>query len=108
PAITVLGRAKGYGNLVDPPRDEPLPRPLLAAVKAATHGHVWTSHLVLNGRPKSVGRLAVHFSLLQPGHSPHAPHAHVDEEILVLIDGEAEVVLPKSQADPSPSIHRLR
>jgi mannose-6-phosphate isomerase-like protein (cupin superfamily) len=108
PAITVLGRAKGYGNLVDPPRDEPLERPLLAAVKAVPDGNVWTPHPVMNGRPKSVGRLAVHFSLLQPGHSPHAPHAHVDEEILIVIDGEAEVVLPKSQEDPSPDIHRLR
>ena len=108
PAITVLGRAKGYGNLVDPPREEFLPGPMLVPVTAIPDGKAWTPHPIMMGEAASVGSLGVHFSLLQPGHSPHPPHVHVEEEILIVVDGEAEVVLPQSEDDPSPVIHRMR
>jgi uncharacterized cupin superfamily protein len=108
PAITVLGRARGYPNLVDPPHDAPLDQHKLHALDAVSDGKAWTPHPVMKGRTATVGRLGVHYSLLQPGHSPHPPHAHVDEEILIIIDGEAEVVLPQCEDDPSPEIHRLR
>jgi mannose-6-phosphate isomerase-like protein (cupin superfamily) len=31
--------------------------------------------------------------VLGPGHSPHALHAHLEEELLVVLDGEAEVAI---------------
>jgi quercetin dioxygenase-like cupin family protein len=108
PAITVLGRAKGCDNLVDPPRDKPLGRPKVAVIEPVPNGRPWTPHPIMKGRTAALANLGAHYSLLQPGHSPHPPHVHVEEEILIVIDGEAEVVLPSSKDDPSPVIHRLR
>ena len=108
PAVTVLGRARGYPNLVElAHRRNLLEQPVLKPVKAVPDGKPWTPQSVMDGRTAAVAKLGVHFSLLQPGHSPHAPHAHVDEEILIVIDGEAEVVLPNSADDPAPTIERL-
>lgn len=108
PAITVLGRARGYQNLVAPPQDKRLHQPVLAALEAVSDGKPWTPHSLVSGKSASAGRLNVHFSLLQPGHSPHAPHAHIEEEILIVVEGEAEVILPEVLGDPAPAIHRLR
>ncbi|MGE0237289.1 MAG: cupin domain-containing protein [Parvibaculaceae bacterium] len=108
PAITVLGRTRGYRNLVEPPRDKALASPMIAALAAAGDGGPWTPHPLMAGRTAAAGKFSAHFSLLQPGHSPHPPHAHVEEEILIVIDGEAEVVLPAHQDDPAPAIHRLK
>lgn len=108
PAITVLGRARGYRNLVDPPRDQLLDHPVLSALKTVSDGKPWTPHPLIRGEAASVGSLSVHFSLLQPGHSPHPPHAHIDEEILIVIEGEADVILPRAKDDPNPVRHRLK
>jgi quercetin dioxygenase-like cupin family protein len=37
-----------------------------------------------------------HYSVLMPGASPHPPHRHLEEEILVVMSGSAELVLPSS------------
>jgi quercetin dioxygenase-like cupin family protein len=37
--------------------------------------------------------MACHASTLAPGHSPHPLHAHVEEELLIAIDGKAEIVI---------------
>jgi mannose-6-phosphate isomerase-like protein (cupin superfamily) len=108
PAITVLGRARGYANLVDPPQGKRLDQALLAAIKPVPDGKRWTPHPLMKGRAASVGSLGVHYSLLQPGHSPHPPHAHVEEEILIVIEGEADVILPESEDDPAPVIQQLK
>ncbi len=108
PAITVLGRAKGYRNLVDPPQDSRLDQPVLSALTAVSDGKPWTPYPLIMGRTAAVGRLGAHFSLLQPGHSPHEAHAHVEEEILIVIDGDADIILPVTQTDPAPAIQRLK
>lgn len=108
PAISILGRARGYRNLVEPPRENALDRPMIAGLDPVSDGKPWTSQPLVSGRTASAGKFSAHFSLLQPGHSPHPPHAHVEEEILIVIDGEAEVVLPDSRDDPAPAVHRLK
>ncbi|QIG51925.1 hypothetical protein G5V57_32025 [Nordella sp. HKS 07] len=97
PAITVLGRARGYRNLVEPPRDKALDQPVIAGLDAPAGDGAWIAQPLMAGRTAAVGHLGAHYSLLQPGHSPHPPHAHVEEEILVVIDGEAEIVLPETR-----------
>ena len=107
PAITVLGRARGYQNLVAPPWDRRLNQPVLAALEVFSDGKPWTPRSLISRGAASGGLLNVHFSQLQPGYSPHPPHAHIEEEILIVVEGEAEVVLPESQDDLDPAIHRL-
>ncbi|MFT3831257.1 MAG: cupin domain-containing protein [Opitutaceae bacterium] len=38
-------------------------------------------------------QLRMHVSVINPGESPHPPHAHAGEEILYVLEGEAEVLL---------------
>jgi mannose-6-phosphate isomerase-like protein (cupin superfamily) len=54
------------------------------------------------GRTPNCDYLECHYSTLAPGHSPHAPHIHPEEEILVVMSGEARLVLPMPD-DPDKS-----
>jgi mannose-6-phosphate isomerase-like protein (cupin superfamily) len=56
------------------------------------------------GRTDNVDYLESHYSILMPGHSPHLPHAHLDEEILVVMSGAAELVVADSSRDENPRI----
>jgi oxalate decarboxylase/phosphoglucose isomerase-like protein (cupin superfamily) len=56
------------------------------------------------GRTDNVDYLESHYSVLMPGHSPHLPHAHLDEEILVVMSGAAELVVATSPRDENPRI----
>src|SRR5207302_4541290 len=53
----------------------------------------WKPYPLFEGETSNLRRMSVHYSVLAPGHSPHPPHAHSEEEILVVIDGEAELVI---------------
>jgi quercetin dioxygenase-like cupin family protein len=54
----------------------------------------WRPHHLFRGSARSARTLACHVSVLEPGHTPHPPHRHADEELLTVLDGEAELVLP--------------
>lgn len=56
-------------------------------------GQPWTPHRVFKGPTANVEFQNVHASVLLPGHMPHPPHAHVEEEILVVLDGRGEILL---------------
>jgi mannose-6-phosphate isomerase-like protein (cupin superfamily) len=56
------------------------------------------------GYTENVDYLECHYSVLMPGASPHLPHSHVDEEILVVMSGAAELVIASSPRDPGPKI----
>jgi uncharacterized cupin superfamily protein len=51
--------------------------------------------------------MSVHVSVLSPGHSPHPPHAHPDEEILIVLDGEAELVISLNETGLNARCERL-
>ncbi|MEX1180757.1 MAG: cupin domain-containing protein [Cucumibacter sp.] len=48
-----------------------------------------------------------HASILAPGARPHPPHRHKEEEILLVLDGEADLVLPEGPGGEAPR-RRLR
>jgi len=43
----------------------------------------------LDGWSGNLQRMRSHYSVLAAGETPHAPHSHVDEELLVIVQGEA-------------------
>jgi mannose-6-phosphate isomerase-like protein (cupin superfamily) len=59
----------------------------------------FTSTHCFLGRTANVDYLESHYSVLMPGCSPHPPHAHLDEEILVVMHGTAELVVPAAQGN---------
>ena len=45
---------------------------------------------VMRDKTPTLEELEIHISTLQPGKSPHAPHQHQHEELLILKDGTLE------------------
>jgi mannose-6-phosphate isomerase-like protein (cupin superfamily) len=99
PAVLVSGRGEGSPNRL-------VPRPP-AASGSALGPEVrnlslpldedpvlaWRPHPQFAGATPNATAMACHVSVLGPGHSPHALHAHLEEELLVVLDGEAEVAI---------------
>lgn len=56
----------------------------------------WRQHPFFNGLSPVHDALACHASVLSPGHMPHPPHCHIEEEILVVLDGTAELLIGPS------------
>lgn len=40
----------------------------------------------------TVDQLEIHVTTLNPGQSPHAPHRHVNEELIIMREGECETL----------------
>jgi quercetin dioxygenase-like cupin family protein len=52
--------------------------------------------------------MSCHASVLAGGgHSPHPPHAHGEEELLIPLTGEVELLIADSATDPTPLVERL-
>ncbi len=56
------------------------------------------------GRTANAEYLECHYSVLMPGASPHRPHRHLEEEILIVMNGAGELVLPDAGTGDTPKI----
>jgi mannose-6-phosphate isomerase-like protein (cupin superfamily) len=56
----------------------------------------WKPHPLFRGVTDVHRFLGCHVSVLNPGKVPHPPHAHIEEEILVVLDGQAELLIGDS------------
>ncbi len=70
----------------------------------ASAGRQFQSFPVLHGSTEMVADFECHASVLAPGMSPHPPHEHAEEEILIVLDGLAELVLRA----PGPEVSYAR
>jgi mannose-6-phosphate isomerase-like protein (cupin superfamily) len=68
----------------------------------------WKPHFIFDGSTCNLEHLTVHVSVLSPGCCPHPPHVHPEEEILLVLDGEAVCVIPDSAEQPDPRTEVLR
>lgn len=59
----------------------------------------WLAHPILKGSTPNLRAIACHASGLKSGKSPHPPHRHLEEELLIILDGEAELLLPEMDGD---------
>ena len=59
----------------------------------------WLPVPVFRGSTAGQHCLACHVSALIPGHSPHPPHRHEEEELLMVLHGEADIILPDLKGD---------
>jgi quercetin dioxygenase-like cupin family protein len=60
----------------------------------------WKWYQVFNGSTADLPNISCHASILLEGHSPHPPHGHDEEELLLLLRGEVELVF--SETDRAP------
>lgn len=59
----------------------------------------WRPHPIHAGPTPCLDRMTCHASVLSPGRSPHEPHAHAEEEVLIVLDGEAELVIVDGEGE---------
>jgi MoaA/NifB/PqqE/SkfB family radical SAM enzyme/quercetin dioxygenase-like cupin family protein len=57
----------------------------------------WKPYSVFNGHTTGLRAWDCHVSVLTKGTCPHPPHKHADEEILMLLSGEVDLLLPDLQ-----------
>ncbi len=57
---------------------------------------IWEPLHFISGRTKNLDSFTFHESALAAGASPHPPHRHDDEELLLVLFGNPEIVIHKS------------
>jgi len=53
----------------------------------------WQSYKIFSGSTDIFEYINCHISVLSPGKCPHPPHQHKEEELLIVLSGEADLVL---------------
>ncbi len=114
PAIVVRGDGRPGINLLAPPPAEPAQRP---AINTWIHPLPlplpedpktgWRPYHLFRGPTGALQEMACHVSVLSPGHSPHPPHIHPEEEVLIVLDGEAEIVFADDPQSTNARVERL-
>lgn len=80
-----------------------LPLPLLPDLEEK-----WKPYPLFRGAAKSVRDFSCHASMLVKGHIPHPPHTHKEEEILIMLGGEADLILPELKNERGTDRLRLK
>jgi mannose-6-phosphate isomerase-like protein (cupin superfamily) len=102
PVIAVHGTGRADVNqLVDrPAMAAPKRLPVLqSTVRSLDHASAadpdkrWQPFPLFRGRTAALDLMSCHAAMLKPGFSPHKPHAHQDEELLIVLDGEADLLI---------------
>ncbi|BDS07244.1 hypothetical protein NT6N_22840 [Oceaniferula spumae] len=99
PCIAVSGEADNHANVLAeaPPQLGQGKDRLESAVHridpdlAIEEGKIIRQRHLLLGATPNMPHLSSHFSVLAPGQRPHPPHTHVEEEILIVLRGKAEL-----------------
>ena len=113
--ILVSGTERGGANRLmpaPPPSSKGLPM-----VTTAIHQFIlpvdlptsaWEMFPAFHGPTAALADMSCHASVLTGGgHSPHPPHAHREEELLIPLTGDVELVIAESPTDPTPRVERL-
>ena len=115
PAILVRGTGRGNVNrLVAPPSRTADRRREIEAVVHPFHLPVdstrvgpWQPFPAFRGRTPTCTDMSCHASVLAGGQSPHEPHAHTEEEVLIPLHGAAELLIADRPDDPKPRVERI-
>ncbi len=68
----------------------------------------WKAYDIFKGSTSHLKNFSCHASVLNPGQTPHQPHEHVEEEILIMLSGEAELVIIDTKEGLKEKRHRVR
>lgn len=67
----------------------------------------WKPYPLLSGRTRNLGKITAHISVLSTSHSPHPPHEHTEEELLIVLDGEADLIVPQGESVDDTCVHHV-
>jgi mannose-6-phosphate isomerase-like protein (cupin superfamily) len=82
-------------------------RPLNLPLAASERGG-WKPYPLFRGSSTQMRDLSCHASVLSPGKMPHRPHRHLEEEILIMLSGEADLIILDHMAPWNPKKYRMR
>jgi len=68
----------------------------------------WKPYPIFRGFTKGLQDLSCHASVLTKESCPHPPHMHKEEELLLLLTGEVELLLPTIQASDGSQYRHLK
>jgi mannose-6-phosphate isomerase-like protein (cupin superfamily) len=68
----------------------------------------WKPYFLFRGFTSEMKSLACHAAVLIQGHMPHRPHLHKEEEILLLLDGEVEIIISDGLTPHETKRRRLK
>lgn len=98
------GDTAGVNRMVNAPSSKPGKSGLTGLLTSQTHclqvplpadsKNGWKMYPFFNGPTRSLDVLRSHSSVLKHDCCPHPPHRHLEEELLMVLDGEVEVNLP--------------
>jgi mannose-6-phosphate isomerase-like protein (cupin superfamily) len=71
-------------------------------------GGGWQPYQLFGGPTAVVDYMNCHVSVLSGGHCPHPPHVHDEEELLIILDGEAELVISDKASANGARMERVR
>jgi quercetin dioxygenase-like cupin family protein len=111
--IVVSGSAREDTNVVVPPpslRARGLPmittvvHPLVLPLDSP--GQQWQMFPAFHGPTTTLAEMSCHASVLRSG-SPHPPHAHREEELLIPLEGVVNLITATDAADPTPRVTQV-
>lgn len=116
PTVLVSGTARHSANRVVPAPMPPLEgMPMITSVArsialplAENPVKRWQPYPQFRGQTGALATMSCHISVLSPGHRPHPPHIHREEELLVMLDGEVEIELADDPDGTGSSRQQMR
>jgi mannose-6-phosphate isomerase-like protein (cupin superfamily) len=67
----------------------------------------WHVLSAFRGPTASLTDMSCHASVLAPGHSPHPPHAHREEELLIPLHGQVELRIAEGPDGARPRVEQI-
>jgi mannose-6-phosphate isomerase-like protein (cupin superfamily) len=98
PVVAVHGNADSGVNRVIPAAPAPVVPALPSSIRVlnlplAEDASVgWKRYPLFRGSTAALDSMSCHAAVLSAGYSPHQPHAHADEELLIILAGEANLL----------------
>jgi len=71
-------------------------------------GEKWKPYPIFHGSTASLKDLSCHVSTLLHGFSPHSPHEHKEEEILIVLSGAVDIILKDNAVTAQTCFYRKR
>jgi mannose-6-phosphate isomerase-like protein (cupin superfamily) len=68
----------------------------------------WKPHALFQGATSDIKAMRCHVSILDPDHQAHPPHRHDEEELLAILDGEADLVHTDATNPAQTLSHHVR
>ncbi|MGI9175593.1 MAG: cupin domain-containing protein [Rhodothermales bacterium] len=113
PCVMVRGTSLSSANriVVPPPRDHgsgPLHSSCIRPMKlplGEDEQTGWKAKPLFRGATRCMTHMSCHASALSPGVTPHPPHVHPEEELLIMLSGQAELVVVDDGPPATETIH---